>query len=136
MLDEILAHLRNYFVSSVVSGIFEIKNGVITPFDLPEGQYFRIVGSVFNDGVHNSMEDLTDEVFRGEIWALAIPRSLVLLSEEISVYNESEEAKPTSYASESYFGQYSYTRATDAAGMPLSDWRTIFAKKLNRWRKI
>lgn len=136
MLDEILDHLRNYFVTSVKSGTFEIKDGIITPLDLPEGQYFRIVGSGFNDGVYNSAVDLKAEVFDGEIWALAIPRALLILAEEIKTYDESEMAKPSPYVSENYFGQYGYTKAADGDGSPISDWREIFAKKLHRWRKI
>jgi hypothetical protein len=136
MLDEILTHLRNYFVSSVERGIFEIKDGVITPFDLPEGQYFRIVGSVFNDGIYHSAEELVNETFNGEIWILAIPRALLMLAEEIKAYDESEMAKPSPYVSEHYFGQYSYTRAVNGDKLPISDWRVVFAKKLDRWRRI
>ena len=134
MLEEICGHIRNFFVRSVQSGTFEIKDGKITPLDLLNGQYFRIVGSVFNDGVHNTADGLCDEVFHGEIWAMAPPHAFLSLAEEIKAYNESDEAKPSAYTSES-FGPYSYTKATDESGAALS-WQSVFAKKLNRWRKI
>lgn len=137
MLDEILDHLRNYFVTTAERGTYEIKDGMITPpLDLEKGQYFRIVGSLLNDGVYQSMEGLLDETFTGEIWLLAVPRSLVTLAQEIRAYEESEMSSPSPYISENYFGQYGYQRAKDGEGIPISDWRTVFAKKLNRWRKI
>ena len=137
MLDEILCHLRNYFVTTAERGTYEIKDGMITPPpNLGEGQYFRIVGSLLNDGVYKSAGELSDEIFTGEIWLLAIPRSLILLAEEIKAYNDSDMSKPSPYVSENYFGQYDYKRAEDERGVPISDWRAVFSKKLNRWRKI
>ena len=137
MLDEILDHLRNYFVTTAERGTYEIKDGMITPpLDLGRGQYFRIVGSLLNDGVYESAEALLDETFTGEIWILAIPRSLVALAEEIKTYRDSDMSKPSPYISENYFGQYDYKRAADEKGVPISDWRAVFAKQLNRWRKI
>ncbi len=135
MLDEILRHLRNYFVCSVKRGTFEIKNGIIAPLDLPNEQYFRIVGSVFNDGVYQyPASGLTDEVFEGEIWAMAVPSALIALADEIKAYNESDMAKVSPYDSEA-FGGYSYTRAADEHGAALS-WERLFAGKLNKWRKL
>ena len=63
MLTEVCAEIRNYFVKNIYEGTFEIVGGKITPLDfLQEGQYFRIVGSVFNDGVHqSSTSSLVDE---------------------------------------------------------------------------
>lgn len=136
MLDEICAICRNYFVREVfTSSSFTIKNGSIAQGGIADGQYFRICGSVFNDGVYKyPAKDLTDEVFGGEIWAMAPPPAFIALAEEIAAWEASDAAKPLPYASES-FGGYSYTRATDGSGAPLS-WQSVFAKKLNRWRKI
>ena len=84
ILTEICAELRNWFV--VPDGVhvqtYTISGGSITPLDfLQEGQYFRIIGSVFNDGVHQyPAADLTDEVFHGAVWAMALPPSLIALS--------------------------------------------------------
>lgn len=138
ILTEICAELRNWFV--VPNGVhiqtYTISGGSIVPLDfLQEGQYFRIIGSVFNDGVHQyPAADLTDEVFYGAVWAMALPPDLIALSAEIEEYNKSDAGKASPYTSES-FGGYSYTKATDANGAPIS-WQKAFASRLNRWRKL
>ncbi len=136
MLDLILAELRNYFVRAVHRGTFEVTDSSIDLSDiLAPGQYFRIIGSVFNDGVYQyPCRGLTDESFTGEVWAMAIPPALIALTEEIKAYTESDAAKPSPYTSES-FGGYAYTKATDANGAALS-WQKVFGSRLNRWRKL
>ena len=137
MLTEVCAEIRNYFVKDIHNGTFEIVGGKITPLDfIQENQYFRIVGSVFNDGVYQNTADLvlTDEVFSGSVWSMAVPPSVVDLAEEIKKYNESDEAKPSAYTSES-FGGYSYTKATDENGSPIG-WKKVFASRLNPYRRI
>lgn len=136
MLDEILAEIRNYFVVKVHSGDFEVIGGRLSPLDfLQNGQYFRIVGSVMNDGVYRyPYSGLTDETFSGEIWALAVPPTLIALATDIEEYEKKAKETVSPYTSES-FGGYSYTKATDSNGSPLS-WEKVFAKRLNKWRKI
>ena len=136
MLTELCKELRNYFVKEVYRGVFTIKNGSIAPLNfLQDGQYFTIVGSVFNDGVHKYPTDvLTDETFDGTIRTMAVPPTVIDLAEEIKAYKESEPAKPSAYTSES-FGGYTYTKATDKNGVPAS-WKKVFADRLNEWRKI
>ena len=137
MLSEILAYLRNYFVKTVHKGTFEIVGGNIAPLDfLIPNQYFRIVGSVLNDGVYcyGDTLNLLDETFTGEIWALAIPPDLLKLADEITDFMASDEAKSSAYTAESFDG-YSYTKATDSDGVGVS-WQAVFAKRLRRWRKI
>ena len=138
ILTEICAELRNYFEvpNGRHFGKFEISGGSIAPLDfLQDGQYFRIVGSVFNDGVYQyPATSLTDEVFEGAVWAMAVPPTLIALSAEIEEYNKSA-GKPSVYTSESYPNGYSYTRATDANGVPLS-WQKAFASRLSKWRKL
>ena len=136
MLDEILAEIRNYFIVNVHSGKFEVIGGNLSPLDfLKDGQYFKIHGSIFNDGVYRYPESgLVDETFSGEIWALAVPPTLIALVADIEYYEKKAKETVSPYASES-FGGYSYTKATDSNGSPLT-WKTAFAKKLNRWRKI
>ena len=136
MLDEILAEIRNYFVVKVHSGDFEVIGGKLSPLDfLQNGQYFRIVGSVINDGVYRyPYSGLTDETFSGEIWALAVPPTLIALAADIEEYEKKAKETVSPYTSES-FGGYSYTKATDSNGSPLS-WEKVFAKRLNKWRKI
>ena len=138
MLTEICAELRNWFVvpNGRHFGKFEISGGSIAPLDfLQEGQYFRIVGSVFNDGVYQyPATSLTDEVFEGAVWAMAVPPTLIALSAEIEEYNNSDAGKPSPFTSES-FGGYAYTKATDANGAPIC-WQKAFASRLNKWRKL
>lgn len=138
MLTEICAELRNYFEvpNGRHFGKFEISGGSIAPLDfLQDGQYFRIIGSVFNDGVHQySASDLTDEVFYGSVWAMAVPSAVIDLAAEIEEYNKSDAGKPSPFTAES-FGGYSYTKATDANGAPIS-WQKAFADRLNKWRKL
>lgn len=138
MLTELCAELRNYFEvpNGRHFGKFEISGGSIAPLDfLQEGQYFRIVGSVFNDGVYQyPATSLTDEVFEGAVWAMALPPSIIALAAEIKAYNDSDVGKASPYTSES-FGGYSYTKATDANGAPIG-WQKAFASRLNKWRKL
>ena len=55
MLTEICEYLRNWFCddSEIIVGTITIGDGEITvPYGaIQPGQYVRIVGSVFNDGV-------------------------------------------------------------------------------------
>ena len=137
MLTEICAELRNYFVSDIHNGTFEIVGGKIAPLDfIQENQYFRIVGSVFNDGVYKYTDklELTDEKFIGSVWSMAVPPSVIDLAEEIKAFNESDAGKPSPYTSES-FGGYSYSKATDSNGVPLT-WQKVFANRLNKYRRI
>ena len=138
MLTELLAEIRNYFEvpNGRHFGKFTISGGSIAPLDfLQEGQHFRIVGSVFNDGVYQyPTTSLTDEVFEGAVWAMALPPSLIALTAEIDEYNKSDAGKASPYVSES-FGGYAYTKATDANGAPIG-WKKAFASRLNRWRKL
>lgn len=138
MLTEICAEIRNWFVvpNGVHIGTYTISGGDIAPLDfLQEGQYYRIIGSVFNDGVHQYPSfDLVDEEFCGAVWAMAIPPKLLALAAEIEEYSTSDAGKTSPYTSES-FGGYSYTKATDANGAPIS-WQKVFGSRLNPWRKL
>ncbi|MBO5969494.1 MAG: hypothetical protein J6S14_13455 [Clostridia bacterium] len=138
MLTEICAYLRNYFCRDEDKhfGKFTISGGKVAPLDyLQDGQYFRIVGSVFNDGVYKyPAVGLTDEVFDGAVWAMRVPSAIVAVAEEIDAYVKGDEGKTSAYTSES-FGGYSYTKATDANGAPLS-WQSVFRSRLDYWRKI
>ena len=135
-LTNLCAELRNYFETEKRFGTFTISGGSISPSDfLQDGQYFRIVGSVFNDGVHrHPAHDLTDETFDGAVWAMAVPPAVIELATEIEEYKKSDAGKPSSYVSEN-FGGYSYTKATDENGLP-AGWRSVFKNELNRWRKL
>ena len=135
-LTNLCAELRNYFETKKRFGTFTISGGSISPSDfLQDGQYYRIVGSVFNDGVHrHPAHDLTDETFDGAVWAMAVPPAVVELLQKIQEFEAATANAPTAYTSES-FGGYSYTKATDENGLPVG-WRSVFKSELNRWRKL
>lgn len=135
MLEKMCAECRNYFVSNIRFGIFKIEDGAIEPLDfLQEGQYFRIVGSVLNDGVYQyPSSDLVDETFDGAVWAMSVPPSFIALSAEIKDWQD-KDGKPSAYTSES-FGGYSYTKATNAKGQ-VATWKEVFASQLNTYRRM
>lgn len=153
MISELCAELRNYFLRDYVnpeqymhSGSFVIANGEMQslPF-LKFGQYYRIVGSTFNDGVHKysanhrgaeDSETLIDEEFEGTIWEMFVPNEVVDLSEEIQDWvSNNADTINSPYQSES-FGGYSYTKAIASTGKLSTDWQSHFAGKLNRWRRL
>lgn len=138
MLTEICAEIRNYFEvpNGRHIGRFEISGGSIGPLDfLQDGQYFRIVGSVFNDGVYQyPSSSLADECFDGAVWAMAVPPSFIALARQIEEYHNSQSVSDGMVVSESV-GGYSVTRATDKNGVPLG-WKSAFSGLLNKWRKI
>ena len=139
MLEKVLMNIRNWFTvdGGIYSGTFTIKDGGIALPFLANGQYFRICGSVFNDGLHQYPEDdLVDETFNGTIWALAIPKAVIDLADEIQNWQEKNgEASVSPYQSES-FGGYSYSKATDAETGGAVTWQSAFKKQLSAWRKI
>lgn len=142
MLTELCKELNNWFERERHEGTFTVSGGALTADFLREGQYFRIIGSVFNDGVWQYPTwDLTDETFEGAVCALAIPREIVKLSEDIDAWREKYEAPDSAalspFTSES-FGGYSYQKSagSGSTGSGSASWRTAFASRLNRWRKI
>ena len=139
MLEQVLMNIRRWFPveGGIHSGTFTIKDGGITLPFLAEGQYFRICGSVFNDGLHQyNVLNLTDETFTGTIWALAIPKAVIELADEIQKWKEKNgEASVSPYQSES-FGGYSYSKATDEETRGAVTWQSAFKQQLSAWRKI
>lgn len=139
MLENVLRHLKNWFVRAVHSGTYTITGGTLPLDFLQTGQYFRVIGSVFNDGVHrcDAALSLTDETFTGEIWALSIPKALLDLVGEMEDWQTKNGAVSAGlYKSES-FGGYSYTVKDDvASGGGDSSWVGAFSSRLSQWRKI
>lgn len=142
MLTELCQELRNWFVKDKYAGTFTIENGQLSVDFLQSGQYFRVIGSVFNDGVHQyPATDLTDEEFDGAVWALAIPQAVInldtVISEWQTKYGGADSTAMSPFQSES-FGGYSYSKSASygnnsPAGV---SWQSVFASQLNRWRKI
>lgn len=139
MLETILEHLHNWFPvkDGVKRGTFKVVSGVLDADFIAENQYYRIKGSIFNDGLYKRGVDdqkLTDESFMGEVWALAVPKRVVALSEKIAAWRETNPE--TDKASES-FGGYSYTKAgAGTQNATAGGWQTAFAKELNLWKKV
>lgn len=141
MLEELMRECRNWFKvpDGAYSGTFTIKNGSITLPFLVEGQYFRIIGSVFNDGVYQyGAGGLTDETFDGAVWALAVPAAFISLVEDVEAWRSKYESAANSpFQSESFAG-YSYTKssANSNSGGSVTGWQGVFAPRLNKWRKL
>lgn len=135
MLQEILEELHNWFEREVHVGDYSIEGGTMELPYLQQGQYFRIVGSVFNDGLHRyPCYDLQDEDFIGKIVSLAVPQAVIDLAQEAEEWSEKHaEQLESPYKSES-FGGYTYTLEDSASGS--FGWREHFAGRLNAWRKI
>lgn len=136
MLETVLQNLNNWFLvpDGVHAGEFTVQGGQLTLPFLQTGQYFRVVGSVFNDGLHQyPVADLTDETFTGSVWALAVPKAVIELAEEIDAW-QTKNGDPGPFTSESFVG-YSYSKATNASGMAVG-WQDVFKSRLNDWRRI
>lgn len=114
-LSELCAELRNYFVRDIHKGTFTINGGKIAPLDfIQNNQYFRIVGSIFNDGVYQYTDDLNlvDETFKGAVWSMALPPAFIdLAAKDKAIKAKIDEfvKADTGFASESYPNGYSYS---------------------------
>ena len=139
MLEQVLMHLKNWFLvpGGIHEGTYTIEDGGITLPFLANGQYFRICGSVFNDGLHQyPASDLKEETFDGTVWALAVPQAVIDLSTEIESWQtKNGDASVSPYQSES-FGGYQYSKATDIASGGSVTWQSAFHSRLNAWRKL
>lgn len=142
MITELCQELNNFFIKSEDDkhfGTFKVTNGQITPsFDLEQNQYFRIVGSKFNDGVYKFGVDTlpADETIKdGALWCMYVPNDFINLVNEIEEWqNKYSEIVDNPYKSESFNG-YSYSlksgKSTDTV-----TYKDIFKSKLNKYRKI
>ena len=143
MLTEICAEIHNYFCQpeKIKSGTFTITNGSIEPLSfLQDRQYYRIVGSVFNDGVrqYGVDTDLTDETFDGEIWPMSVPAAVIALDAEIAQWAEDNaDVINSPYQSES-FGGYSYSKGTGSgdSNATAGSWQAQFGSRLSPYRKL
>ena len=156
MIEEICRELNNWFdrksdgTDDRYFGTFVISDGAIdlSETDIMPNQYFRIVGSRFNDGVHKYEPEvgaptLTDETFSGAVWAMAVPPSVIALATEIEAwqakYGTVDSPAMSPYTSES-FGGYSYSKASrsgsNGADAATGTWQGVFASKLNKYRKL
>lgn len=135
--EKVMGSINNWFETSLTSGRFKIDGGKLVGAEdfIAEGQYFRIVGSMFNDGLHLQPDDgLKDEEFEGNVWGLAIPSAFESVVSDIADYMVKEKKTTGPYVSES-FGGYSYTKATWKRGAPAT-WKDVFRHELNQWRRL
>ena len=146
MLTVLCKEINNWFECAKFFGRFTVTDGVITGnFSLQENQYFRIVGSVFNDGVYKYDENLqlVDETFDGAIWAMAVPNEVIALAADIKEWTDKyqtvDSVAMSPFNSES-FGGYSYSKSSGGSSSGNVDlsgtWQGAFADRLNHWRKI
>lgn len=149
MLDAICAEIHNYFTreSDKIIGDFAIVDGVVSPPSclqkIQNGQYYRVIGSVFNDGIHRrGDETLTDEpVFHGAIWLMRIPKDFLDLCASIDAwqnkYGTADSVNMSPFSSES-FGGYSYSKGSGGGndGSSVPTWQSTFASQLNVYRKV
>lgn len=146
MLSTVCAEIKNYFTYAGDKhfGDFAIVGGVITPsLDFPT-DYFRIVGSHKNDGVHKTTDVLEDEgQFHGAIWIMSPPKDFLDLVAEIEAWQEKyggvDSALMSPFQSES-FGGYSYSKASGGSGLSgassVPTWQSMYASRLNAYRRI
>lgn len=150
MISEVCLYLKNWFDwnQPKYRGSFKIVDGQIS-FDggdmgIATGQYFRIIGSVFNDGVYKfGSEDLVDEEFVGAVWLMAVPRDFLLVLKDIAdwqtKYGGVDSQNMSPYNSES-FGGYSYSKSSGGSsgvsGSSVATWQSVFRDRLWRYKKI
>lgn len=149
ILTEMCDYLNNWFWEKKIEGTFVIEDGAITVPALKEGQYFRILGSTFNDGVHQYPIDtskesqrLKNEVFKGSVWAMAIPQTVIALAGDIAKwqakFGQADSDCMSPFNSESFSG-YSYSKGgggANVSGGAATTWQDAFAGRLNKYRKL
>lgn len=133
-ITDLCKELNNWFQTSIVVDDFQIKNGSIDLNYMKQGQYFRIVGSTFNDGVYQyPASGLQDEEFHGAIWPMAVPKAVIDLLAEINEWMSKYGGKIDSPFQSESFGGYSYTKSSSESS---TSWKGHFKSKLNAWRKM
>lgn len=139
-LSDVCKELNNYFPQKKYFGIVTISDGAFSvsgeSVPIQTGQYFRIVGSVFNDGIYPYPTTLKDEEpFGGAVWVLKIPQAVVDLSNDIDKWVEKYAGTVESPFQSESFGGYSYSKATTQNGSTAT-WRSVFKGRLDSYRRM
>lgn len=147
-LNDICGYIHNFFPmkpDGIHRDQFNISSGAIDADFLKQGQYFRIKGSIFNDGVHKyPATDLQDEEFIGEVWAMAVPPDVIDLIADIEAwdakYSNVNSPNYSPFTSES-FNNYSYTKGARNGGAGSSSvtpttWQDVFGYRLRRYKRL
>lgn len=135
--------LNNWFERDAVKGTFVISGGMLTTeIGLLDGQFYKVEGSVLNEGVHKHPdESLKDETFDGTIIKMAVPVDVIELETEINDWIEKYgDVVKSPYNSES-FSVYSYSKgysnsSTGSSGADADAWKSAFSGRLTVWRKL
>lgn len=155
MLTELCQELKNWFPERDAygnavgyTGRYTVEDGKITLPFLQDGQYYRVIDSVFNDGVHQYGQEaegeLEDETFKGTICPMRIPKAFLQLAADIAAwrtkYENPDSPAMSPFTAENYFGDYSYSKNAPGnsagAGSSSASWVSVFADRLTPWRKI
>lgn len=143
ILTEVCEYLNNYFWEKKIVGKFTITNGNISVAGLKDGQYFRILGSTFNDGVHKypitNQTLLVDEEFEGAVWAMAVPQTVIATALSIKEwqdkYNSVSSPAMSPFTSES-FGPYSYSKNAADGTEGSNSWQAVFGSRLAQYKRM
>jgi hypothetical protein len=151
-LTDLCEYLKNWFDDgcTVHVGKITIAEGTIQcscdfssyEVEIANGQYFRVAGSIYNDGIHQYPDqEMADETFEGSVTPLKIPPVVLSMLDEIIAWRGKYEALDSTamspYQSESFAG-YSYSKAGAGgnSGDGASGWQAAFKNRLTHWRKI
>lgn len=148
LMDEVCGYINNYFSRRVDihAGHFKIESGSLIADFLQENQYFRITGSVLNDGVYQyPAVDLSDEEFDGYVWAMKVPPAFIALLTDIAAwrakYEDINSPAMSPFSSET-FSNYTYVKSVggnrddEGSSNGQVNWISVFGSRLSRWRKL
>lgn len=146
MISEICGYLHNYFDRDMPSyeGVFTVTDSIVYEggdMALQSGQYFKVEGSVFNNGVWKyGVDTLTPETFTGTVQTMAVPPAFLQILSEIETWQtqngDLENPAMSPYTSESFNG-YSYTKgAGDSDASLKPQWALRFGGRLSQWKKL
>ena len=147
-MTELCLYLNNWFFYDQPQyfGSFKVEDGHLIFLDGDMGilsnQYYRIEGSVFNNGVHkHGSEHLIDETFNGSVRLMAVPKDVETLATEISdwqkKYGGADSMNMSPFQSES-LGPYAYTKGSvgSKSSSSVPTWQSVYADRLRRYKKL
>lgn len=145
-LTDVCKELNNWFDRGRrYFGTFKIVSGNLTGFEdkLKQGQFYRVIGSDFNDGVRqfgDESDALTDETFDGAIWIMSVPPDVQRLAADIAAWRERYETTDSPalspFAMESYKNYMYQMRGALSNEAAVITWQSVFALRLNQFRKV